>query len=74
MTEFFYWLAMGIWIVSALLNFRDVRRRLRQERVALARLVEVTGLTPLQVQVALDEGEAAFFERLDQLTPTKEDT
>lgn len=72
--EVFYWVSIGFaWVLTAL-NVRDMWRRRRKERKPdLSGVAEWTGLSELQVQVALDEGTAAFFERLDQLKPTKKE-
>lgn len=70
-----YWVSIAVaWGVTAL-NVYDMRRRRRRDRaLSAAKVAEWTGLSKLQVQVALDDGTAAFFERIAQLKPTKGDT
>lgn len=81
-----HWVVTALlWLVLILLWAVIIQGIREARRVARARkndelwertkgeLVEQTGLTPLQVQIALDEGNAAFTRRLSELQQRRVD-
>jgi hypothetical protein len=65
--DLFQWISIVIlwWlIVKNLRIMHQVKRRWQAERIEL---VEITGLSPLQVQVAMDAAMAIFHQRIEEM-------
>ena len=69
-----YWSVLGLSGFTTWMNLADMWRRRRKDKRHLDLLSDQTaeklGLTPLQIQIALDESSAAFFSRIADLQNT----
>lgn len=79
--EWFHYFTLTVLWACIVLNFRIFRRRSRQLRewenqaksAFYTDQVEVTGLTPLQIQIAVDASMAAFHQRIEELQRSNRD-
>lgn len=71
MSEVLYWGVIGLSVFTTWCNLLDMWRRhrksKREERALTESAAEFLGLTPLQLQCAMDDSLATFFNRIDAL-------
>jgi hypothetical protein len=69
--DWFTWVTLAIWWACILRNLQLIRRNKRRGRDLARQEIETmvarTGLTPLQIQVAIDASMAAFMQRVEEL-------
>jgi hypothetical protein len=66
--DLFQFISIAILWVLIIRNLQIMRRWKRQHQdLKPAQLVEITGLTPLQVQVAMDAAMAIFDQRIEEM-------
>jgi hypothetical protein len=69
-----HWITLAILWACIIQNVRIMRRRTRllrqmelENEIAQVEIVDATGLTPLQVQVAMDASMATFHQRIEEM-------
>jgi len=65
--EAFHWITLAILWAVIVRNVQIVRQWKQRIRELSFDPVEITGLTPLQVQVAMDASEATFCQRIEEM-------